>query len=176
MSRMCHNVKVPSLTYYLPITGERIGGCIPFPWVLVVWEVQKVTSRVRTRVTMTISYDDNPNTSSASLSLSLSLFLSLSIYIYIYALVCKWRRIGSNSKKQMHTHKIFDYPNIYIYIYMRVWGVLIHVILNHLEKYFLFFYCVGYHHLINGPIREILKCHVIKGLINYLNFGISSLS
>ena len=45
----------PSLPYYLPIAGGRIIGFIPFPRVLVLCEMQPVSSRIRTRVTMSIS-------------------------------------------------------------------------------------------------------------------------
>ena len=36
----------PSLPYYLPIAGGRIIGFIPFPRVLVLCEMQSVTSRI----------------------------------------------------------------------------------------------------------------------------------
>ena len=49
----------PSLPYYLPIAGGRIIGSIPFPRVLVLCEMQSVTSRIWTCVTVSISYDDN---------------------------------------------------------------------------------------------------------------------
>ena len=49
----------PSLPYYLPIPGERIIGFIPFPKVLVLREMQSVSSRNWTRVAVSISYDDN---------------------------------------------------------------------------------------------------------------------
>ena len=49
----------PSLPYYLPIAGGRIIGFIPFPRVLVLCEMQSVSSRIWTRVAVSISYDDN---------------------------------------------------------------------------------------------------------------------
>ena len=49
----------PSLPYYLPIAGGRITGFIPFPRVLVLCEMQSVSSRIWTRVAVSISYDDN---------------------------------------------------------------------------------------------------------------------
>ena len=49
----------PSLPYYLPIAGGRIIGFIPFPRVLVLCEMQPVSSRIWTRVAASISYDDN---------------------------------------------------------------------------------------------------------------------
>ena len=39
----------PSLLYYLPIAGEGIIGFIPFPRVLVLCEMQSVSSRIWTR-------------------------------------------------------------------------------------------------------------------------------
>ena len=49
----------PSLPYYLPIAGGRIIGFIPFPRVLVLREMQSVSSRIWTRVAVSISYGDN---------------------------------------------------------------------------------------------------------------------
>ena len=49
----------PSLSYYLPIAGGRIIGFIPFPRVLVLCEMQSVSSRIWTRVTVSISCDHN---------------------------------------------------------------------------------------------------------------------
>ena len=57
----------PSLPYYLPIAGGRIFGFIPFPRVLVLCEMQSVSSRIWTRVAMSISYDDNHYTTGTSL-------------------------------------------------------------------------------------------------------------
>ena len=52
----------PSLSYYLPIAGGRIIGFIPFPRVLVLCEMQSVSSRIWTRITVFISYGDNDYT------------------------------------------------------------------------------------------------------------------
>ena len=52
----------PSLPYYLPIAGGRMIGFIPFPRVLVLCEMQSVTSRIWTRVAVSIFYDDNHHT------------------------------------------------------------------------------------------------------------------
>ena len=57
----------PSLPYYLPIAGGRIIGFIPFPRVLVLCEMQSVSSRIWTRVTVFISYDDNHYTMGTSI-------------------------------------------------------------------------------------------------------------
>ena len=58
----------PSLSYYLPITGGRIIGFIPFPRVLVLCEMQSVSSRIWTRVAVSISYDDNNYTTGGRLA------------------------------------------------------------------------------------------------------------
>ena len=58
----------PSLPYYLPIAGGRIIGFIPFPRVLVLCEMQSVSSRIWTRVAVFISYDDNHYTPGTSRS------------------------------------------------------------------------------------------------------------
>ena len=52
----------PSLSYYLPIAEGRIIGFIPFPRVLVLCEMQSVSSRIWTRVAVFISYGDNDYT------------------------------------------------------------------------------------------------------------------
>ena len=56
----------PSLPYYLPIAGGRIIGFIPFPRVLLLCEMQSVSSRIWTLVTLSISYDDNHYTTGTS--------------------------------------------------------------------------------------------------------------
>ena len=56
----------PSLSYYLPIAGRRIMGFIPFPRVLVLCEMQSVSSRIWTRVAVSISYDENHYTTGNS--------------------------------------------------------------------------------------------------------------
>ena len=50
-----------SLPYYLPIVGERIIGFIPFPRVLMLWEMQSVSSRIWSRVTVSITPRAPPN-------------------------------------------------------------------------------------------------------------------
>ena len=47
-----------SLSSYLPIAGGRIIGVIPFPRILVLCEMQSVSSRIWTRVAVSISYGD----------------------------------------------------------------------------------------------------------------------
>ena len=56
----------PSLSYYLPIAGGRIIGFIPFPRVLVLCEMQSVSSRNWTRIAVFISYGDNDYTTGTS--------------------------------------------------------------------------------------------------------------
>ena len=60
----------PSLPYYLPIAGGRIIGFIPFSRVLVLCEMQSVTSRIWTHVAVSISHDDNHYTTGTSLFFS----------------------------------------------------------------------------------------------------------
>ena len=52
----------PSLSYYLPIAGGKNIGFIPFPRVLVLCEMQSVSSRIWTRIAVLISYGDNDYT------------------------------------------------------------------------------------------------------------------
>ena len=61
-------VASPRLPYYLPIAGGRIIGCIPFPRVLVLCEMQSVSSKIWTRVAVSISCDDNHYTIGSSYS------------------------------------------------------------------------------------------------------------
>ena len=63
----------PSLPYYLPITGERIIGFIPFPRVLVLCEMQSVSFRIWTRVAVSISYDDNHYTTGTVIQIRINL-------------------------------------------------------------------------------------------------------
>ena len=65
----------PSLSYYLPIAGGRIIGFIPFPRVLVLCEMQSVSSRIWTRITVFISYGDNDYTT--GIQVSIGVFLTL---------------------------------------------------------------------------------------------------
>ena len=56
----------PTLPYYLPIAGGRIIGFIPFPRVLVLCEMQSVSSRIWTRVAVFISCNDTHYTTGTS--------------------------------------------------------------------------------------------------------------
>ena len=53
-------------TVYLPLDGGRIIVFIPFPKVLVLCEMQSVSSRIWTRVAVSISYDNNHYTTGTS--------------------------------------------------------------------------------------------------------------
>ena len=64
----------PSLPYYLPLAGGRIIGFIPFPRVLVLCEMQSVSSRFWTRVAVSISYDDNHYTTGTSCNRTITVF------------------------------------------------------------------------------------------------------
>ena len=72
----------PSLPYYLPIAGGRIIRFIPFPRVLVLCEMQSVSSRIWTRV----AYDDNHyTTGTRGIMLSLAYqLLYCAIYVVLY--------------------------------------------------------------------------------------------
>ena len=61
----------PSLPYYLPIAGGRIIGFIPFPRVLVLCEMQSISSWIWTHGTVSIPYDDNHYTTGTSTSIFL---------------------------------------------------------------------------------------------------------
>ena len=64
-----------SLPHYLTIAGGRIIGFIPFPRVLVLCEMQSVSSRIWTRGAVSISYDDNNYTTGPSMYLSINLYI-----------------------------------------------------------------------------------------------------
>ena len=64
------------MSYYLPIAGGRIIGFIPFPRVLVLCEMQSVSSKIWTRIDVSNSYDDNLYTTGCSFDYLHSLFLS----------------------------------------------------------------------------------------------------
>ena len=65
------------------MAGGGIIGFIPFPRVLVLCEMQSVSSRIWTRVAVSISYDDNYYTTVTSWS-SLSVTLYLCLYLSVY--------------------------------------------------------------------------------------------
>ena len=75
-----------SLPYYLPIAGGRIIGFIPFPRVLVLCEMQSVSSRIWTRIAMSISYDDNHYTSvhvyRCNICICRCKHITMSVYVY----------------------------------------------------------------------------------------------
>ena len=56
----------PSLSYYWRIAGGRLIGFIPFPRVLVLCEMQSISSRIWTRIAVSISYDYNHYTTGTS--------------------------------------------------------------------------------------------------------------
>ena len=89
--------KKTNQTYYLPITGGRIIGFIPFPRVLVLCEMQSVSSWIWTRVAVSVFYDDNHYTTGTSY-----------IYIYIY---CEWYKMHEKDARKTQQSKCW-----YIYI------------------------------------------------------------
>ena len=74
----------PSLSYYLPIAGGRIIGFIPFPRVLVLCEMQSVSSRIWTRIAVFISYGDNDYTTGTSRAEGLVNMVTLSAELGIH--------------------------------------------------------------------------------------------
>ena len=71
-----------SLPNYLPIAGGRIIGFIPFPRVLVQYEMQSISSRIWTRVAVSISYDDNHYTTGTESERNRARSQTLSIYSF----------------------------------------------------------------------------------------------
>ena len=81
----------PSLPYYLLIAGGRINGFIPFLRVLVLCEMQSVSSRIWTRIAVSISYDYNHYTMGTYIRVSssflcLKVMESCSLYVHIYVM------------------------------------------------------------------------------------------
>ena len=58
--------RTQSVLLYLPIAGGRLTGFIPFPRVLVLCEMQSISSRIWTRVVVSISNDDKHYTTGTS--------------------------------------------------------------------------------------------------------------
>ena len=63
----------------LPIAGGRIIGFIPFPRVLVLCEMQSISSKTWTRAAVSNSYDDNHYTTGTSQQLIITNFSFLII-------------------------------------------------------------------------------------------------
>ena len=80
----------PSLPYYLPIAGGRIFVFIPFPRVLVLCEMQSVSSRIWTRVAVFISYDDTHYTTDTSTRYFLYTNSLQKAWIYVFYLSQQW--------------------------------------------------------------------------------------
>ena len=59
LDKLPHQMKNLVCPTILPLAGGRIIGFIPFPRVLVLCEMQSVSSRIWTRVAVSISYHDN---------------------------------------------------------------------------------------------------------------------
>ena len=82
----------PSLSYYVPIAGGRIIGFIPFPSVLVLWEMQSVSSWFWTRVVVSISYDDNHYTTSTNI-MNIRCMFHIAISWLWYICLCVYIRV-----------------------------------------------------------------------------------
>ena len=92
-------------------------GFIPFPRVLVLCEIQPVSSKIWTRVAVSISYDDNHYTTGTSLY----------IYIYIYICVCIYISRSASINLRLF---ISIYLHIYLSIYLSThvhWYVCMYV-------------------------------------------------
>ena len=72
---------------FLPIAGGRIIGFIPFPMVLVLCEMQSVSSRIWTRVVVSISYDDNHYTTGTDFTLVIVIQYNTLVIVIQYKLV-----------------------------------------------------------------------------------------
>ena len=91
----------PSLLYYLPIAGGRIIGFIPFPKVLVLCEMQSVSSKIWTRVTVPISCDDNHYTTGVEL-------LVLDCNTWTYLCANKWVISNKNISVRLQYLPLFN--------------------------------------------------------------------
>ena len=106
----------PSLSYYLPIAGGRIIGFIPFPRVLVLCEMQSVSSRIWTRIAVFLSYGDNDYTTVAGKFSTCVLDLrGRWAYIYIYIIALKVRKKPGKWFEDENIQRITAKGKIYIY-------------------------------------------------------------
>ena len=90
--------KEPIQSYDLPIAGGRIIGFIPFPRLLVLCEMQSVSSRIWTHVAVSSSYDDNHYTMGTSTCVwdTKKYFISLIVVLNLSRLnisykKCNWK-------------------------------------------------------------------------------------
>ena len=95
----------PSMSYYLPIAGGRIIGFIPFPRILVLCEMQSVSSRFWTRVAVSISYDDN-HYSTGTFKMMISITVSAYLFIYFLKALSFWSTLIPGIK---HIDIFFQY-------------------------------------------------------------------
>ena len=107
----------PSLSYYLPIAGGRIIGFIPFPRVLVLCEMQSVSSRIWTRVAVSISCDNNHYTTGTS-HCSIHLYHN-SNYYRTHAWSFSWQVVVTDLKKCLCSHRILIKKAMTVYIWKR---------------------------------------------------------
>ena len=81
--------KEPNLLYYLLIAGRRIIGFIRFPQLLVLCEMQSVSSRIWTRVAVSISNGDNHYTTTACCFYA-GIFKGKQNWFYGFGLLAYW--------------------------------------------------------------------------------------
>ena len=91
-------------------------GFIPFPRILVLCEMQSVSSRIWTRVAMSMSYDDNHYTTGTSKGIDTQVISNLVFRFFVYYI---WNK---NLKKVNITFEIICEPThhkIYIHIMIK---------------------------------------------------------
>ena len=95
----------PRLPYYLHIAGGRIIGFIPFSRVLVLWEMQQVSSRIWIHVALSISFDDNHYTIILFIKF-ICIVILLTVYINIMTLHTYTNERTCVLNQPFHTSKI----------------------------------------------------------------------
>ena len=108
-----NKVEESSLPYYLPIAGGRIIGFIPFSRVLVLCEMQSVSSRIWTRVAVSISDDDNHYTTGTTYLHTLSNYIKcpVSFCLPLYSIsvrITKTRHFDSIHRGKMEQILLAD--------------------------------------------------------------------
>ena len=119
----------PSLSYYLPIAGGRIIGFIPFPRVLVLCEMQSVSSRIWTRIAVFISYGDNDYTTGTSI-------VGMGLQLGLYTLKPAWHYcIIYSTQVQV---RLLPSLNLF-HILLVHWTICAHFICSDMLVYFCYY-------------------------------------
>ena len=106
------------MPYYLPITGGRIVGYIPFLWVLELCEIQTVSFRIWTWVTVYISLDNNHFTTSTLIYIYIYIYICVCVCAYIYIYIYIFIYIYNKKIETLHSNTHIYIIHIYIYIYI----------------------------------------------------------